>query len=386
MKNLFKNMMFAVALLPIALGTVSCSSSSGGGAGEMTEREQILQQAATAFVNKTVIPTYKSLSDAAISLCEACETMQEAFAGGNLTTAMVQVACNEWIEARKYWELSEAFLYGAAADYNVDPHIDSWPLNKTELESLLKDPVRMAKMDAEYAGTFLGYGLLGFHALEYMLFENAGPRALNKYTTQELVYTVAVAGDLRNQCVLLEAAWAGEDNVSAEKQEILEDAEMGSSIDYGYSMTNAGQGGSLYRNYLGTAQEIIQGCADIADEVANQKIGRPALGTADEDVNYIESPYSQNSKVDFIDNIRSIRNAYLGTNSGDASVSDYVKKVDPAADTKVREAITAAIAAIEKCETPFVNNRTSANWKASVGVCNDLVTALDAAQSALQKY
>lgn len=346
-------------------------------------REQSLEAAACAFVDNTVIPTYKSLADETILLTEACEAMQAAFDKGNLTTTLVQEACDRWIGARKYWELSEAFLYGAAGDYNIDPHIDSWPLNHTELQSLLDDPVRMGKMDDEYAGAYLGYGLLGFHALEYMLFENAAPRDLSKYTSEELIYVVAVAGDLRNQCVRLEAAWAGMDNISTAKQELLEDAELEPSFDYGESMRSAGRAGSKYKTYLEAAQEILQGAIDIADEVANQKIGRPANGSSADDKNYIESPYSHNSQVDFIDNIRSIRNAYLGSNTGDASVADYISEVAPEVDQKVRTAIDDAIDAISAAEAPFVDNSTSAKWKASVEAVNSLVDALEEAQQAL---
>ena len=56
---------------------------------------------------------------------------------------------------------------------------------------------------------------------------NVRLHALN-YTRAEMVYLVAVAEDLRNQTVALEASWAGIDNISAEKQTILEEAE----IDY----------------------------------------------------------------------------------------------------------------------------------------------------------
>lgn len=377
MKRLFYSMSVAAALLSAACSDDNDYSNVGDA------REQILEAAATDFVDRTVIPTYKGLADETISLTEACEAMQEAFARGELTTALVKTACDHWIASRKYWELSEAFLYGAAGDYNIDPHIDSWPLNHTELQALLDDPVRMGKMDDEYAGTYLGYGLLGFHALEYMLFENAAPRQLDKYTAEELIYVVAVAGDLRNQCVRLEAAWAGMDNISDIKQEILEQAELEPSFDYGESMRAAGRAGSKYKTYLEAAQEILQGSIDIADEVANQKIGRPANGSSSDDKNYIESPYSHNSQIDFIDNIRSIRNAYLGSNAGDASVSDYISDVAPDVDAKVREAIEDAIAAIGQAEAPFVNNATSAKWKQSVEVVNDLVDALEEAQQAL---
>ena len=121
----------------------------------------------------------------------------------NLTTAMVQAADDAWIKARRYWELSEAWLYGAAADYNIDPHIDSWPLDQVAMEAMLADEKQMAQMDEDgvYVSNHLGYGLLGFHAVEYMIFETTAdgkqtqPRSVDKYTTQELNYLAAVAGD-----------------------------------------------------------------------------------------------------------------------------------------------------------------------------------------------
>ena len=72
----------------------------------------------------------------------------------------------------------------------------------------------------------------------------------------------------------------------------------------------------------------------------------------------------------------------MGTNGGDASVSDYVKAVDAELDASVRTAIEAAIDGIDACEAPFVNNRTSTRWKAAVGTCNDLVDQIERAQQA----
>lgn len=283
------------------------------------------------------------------------------------------------------WNI-EAYLYGAAADYDIDPHIDSWPLDGTALQNLLNNNSMMAEIERnpDYVSANLGYGLLGFHALEYMLFENAGPRALGKYTRPQLVYLVGVANDLCNMCVRLEASWAGLDNVTEEKQTILGDAELEPTFDYGASMRNSGKGGSKYRNYKDAAEEIIQGCIDIATEVGSQKIGRPANGTSSEDINYIESPYSQNSKTDFIDNIISIRNTYQGMTSGDASVSDWIEVVDPVLDTEVRNAISTAIEKIQACPAPFVDNRTAQAWKDAATYCNnDLVNALTKALTAL---
>lgn len=405
MKRIFKKSSYSLALSVLLLGGVSCSESENDFSWE-EQRETELQAAATAFVEKTVIPTYSSLADASLELADLCAQIEtsalanastDIAASGSLSTAtktIVEQACAKWYEARKQWELSEAFLYGAAGDYNIDPHIDSWPLNATDLQALLDDPVRMGMMDAEYAAG-LGYGLLGFHAIEYMLFDHqidasstTGKARSGAFSRkEELVYLTAVAGDLANQCVRLEASWKGFDNVSAEKQTMLTEAELEPSFDYGESMKNAGKGGSKYKSYLEAAQEIIQGCSDIADEVGNQKIGRPneAAAGASEDLSYIESPYAKNSKVDFYDNIVSIKNAYLGSNVGDPSVSNYLADINPNADSAVRTAIDAALEAIDAAPAPFVNYAGSHNelWKKATTACNDLKKALDEAQSAI---
>lgn len=369
----------------------ACSDSEGDTSDQET-KESILKTAVNPYVNKTVIPTYKAMADAAIEMYDKCVIMQEAFTAGNLTTDMIKAAGESWNTSRKYWELSEAFLFGAAADYNIDPHIDSWPLDKTAMERMLNNSGQMEQMSPEYVANYLGYGLLGFHAVEYMLFQlennetTSVPRAINKFTTQEMIYLTSVAGDLRNQCVRLEASWAGLENVSSEKQEILTDMEP--TFNYGASMLNSGNGTSRYKNYQDAAEDIIQGCIDIADEVGNTKIGRPVNGSSEEDKNYIESPYSLNSIVDFTDNIISIQNAYQGSNAGDASISDYIKHIDPALDEEMRAAINNAITAIKKIPEPFAKTATTnSDAKAAVTIVGtDLVKVLEKVMAALSRY
>lgn len=383
-----------MAVSALMLTSVSaCSDDDGGDDGEHSARELALKAAVGPYVNKTVISTYKNMADAAIDMYEKCVAMQEAFEAGTLTGDMVIDAGKSWNTSRKYWELSEAFLFGAAADYNIDPHIDSWPLDKTAMDNMLNNAAQMAQMSPEYVGNNLGYGLLGFHAVEYMLFQldatedNSEPRDLSKYTKEEMIYLTSIAGDLCNQCVRLEASWAGMDNITAEKQKMLEDAELEPTFNYGSSMLNSGQGGSKYVNYLDAAQDILQGCIDIADEVGNQKIGRPVNGSSSEDKNYIESPYSLNSIVDFQDNIISIQNSYEGMNAGDASISDYVKSIDPTADAKLKEAIQKAIASIKAIPEPFAKNTNTAAAREAVTVVGtDLVKVLEEVNQVLSKY
>ena len=362
----------------------ACSDNNDEPESTLSVKEKALQSATSDYVNHTVLPTYAARADAAIEMCDLCHTMQDKHAAGTLTTADIKAAGEAWKRARKNWELSEAFLFGPAANHNIDPHIDSWPLDKAAMDNLLTQIRNGNPWSLENNG---GYGLIGFHAVEYMLFqlssdENTSLIHSTDYTTEEMEYLVAVADDLCQQCVCLEACWAGTENLSARKQQILEEAELDYNENYGWEMINAGSPGSRFKTYQEAAEEILQGCIDIADEVGNTKIGRPHLGSSQEDKNYIESPYSLNSIEDFADNIRSVSNAYLGSRSGDASVSYYVKSINPDVDAKVRKAITDAIAAIEMIPEPFAKNATGALSEAAMKAAGEtLVDALEEAMS-----
>ncbi len=366
----------------------SCSDNDEPDGDETSAKEQVLGNAATAYINNTVLPTYKGMADAAIELYDYCEIIQQKHASGTLTTADISNAAQAWKTSRKYWELSEAFLFGPASDYNIDPHIDSWPLDKDAMDRLLTE----IRNGADYSlDNNFGYGLLGFHSIEYMLYElsadgNTSSIHSTSYTTEELKYLVMVAEDLRNQCVCLEACWAGTSNVSEQKQNILEEAELDKNKNYGWMMTNAGKAGSIYKTYQEVAEEVLQGCIDIADEVGNTKIGRPHQGSTQEDRNYIESPYSLNSIEDFVDNIKSIRNSYCGYNSSDISVSTYIKSVNPELDTRVRNAIDNAITAISAIPEPFAKNASgTAAGNAMTVVGTDLVNVLEEAYQQVLK-
>lgn len=394
-KKMIKNSLYLFVGTMMTASMTGCNDDSNtSDTTSSSSQEQILQSVITDYVDCTIIPTYRGMADASIELHNACLAMRNA-GTGNVTTEMVQTAGNAWIKARRYWELSEAWLYGAAGDYNIDPHIDSWPLDKTAMDNLLNNPAQMAQMDPDgyYVGNMLGYGLLGFHAIEYMLFEldatgtESLPHHVN-YTEPELNYLAAVAGDLRNQCIRLEASWAGMDHITNDKQQILTDAELEPSFDYGSSMKNAGSGGSKYINYNEAVQELIVGAQDIADEVGGLKIGNPTGHGEEDDPDYIESPYSLNSITDFTDNIISIRNAYQGCQDADdyiksvnSSLSSYVQSLNPELDTRMKNAIQNAIDKIGQMREPFAKTARDPQYdainQAAIAACNNVTDVLN---------
>lgn len=352
-----------VALFALCVGMSSCSSENAPDVDEngVNEKQKVIL---SEYINKVVVPTYKSLADAAGKLADDCKDLS--------TQAAVNKACNDWIEARKYWELSEAFLFGAAADYNIDPHIDSWPLDLAQLDEVLKAGNIEDRIEAGTAG----YGLLGFHAVEYVIFkEGSTGDASNRnrdYTTiskAEATFAKVVAADMSEQCERLEEAWSGL---------------------YGETLINAGLAGNAkYKTQTAAFEEILVGASDIANEVGNTKISDPLSSHQWSDV---ESPHSWNSVSDFIDNIRSVRNAYYCSLDGSISansISAHIASLNATADQNVKNAINNAIKKLENLPRPFRNyigETSGANYltiQAAIDACNDLVDALDAAQEEL---
>jgi len=385
------------AALALIFAFASCSDDDDDDLDD-TDKDKTFTEITKQYVNNTVITTYRSLADESIVLYNAAVALK-----ANKTTENVKAVADSWVKARDYWELSEAWLYGPAGDFGIDPHIDTWPLDVNALEStiLTNDEYiqKMAAADGDvWAGKFFEDGLLGFHGIEYIIFEGGKTKDVSKISDKHLIYIVAVAGDLRNQCFRLEASWAGVDNVTAEKKAKIK--ELGFSTTYGSASDGKDEGRypygqamltpgltDLVRYSVDACETILEGCMTIADEVGSMKIGRPHTGSTAEDLNYIESPYSYNSKVDFVGNIKSIENAYLGGIEGNrgASLSAYIKTVDPALDTEIKDAMTDAIAKINAIPYPFVDNFTSSEAGKAMDACNELEKILTKAKDALRK-
>ena len=348
-----------------------------------------MQRAMKPYVENTVVATYSAMADAGLVLLDKCEQILKANEAGTDYSALMAEAGTAWRAMRKYWEQSEAFLYGPAATQSIDPHIDSWPLDFNAMNALLHNQEQMAQIEEEggaYVGDKLGYALKGFHAAEYLLFETVeqegraigtGKTHAANLTHAEAVYLLGIVEDLAQQAILLEDSWAGK--VSKEKEELItEDGEsMSAGINYGSYMINAGQAGSIYKTYQEAAEEIIAGCVDIAGEVAELKMGNPYLSNTPDERDYIESPYSCTSTEDFADNIRSIKNAYEGAKAGDYSISNYVYSQDSELDGKVRKAIEESITAIGAIQDFENKAKGNAQVKAAIDKVQELEELLD---------
>lgn len=374
----------------------SCEkSASPAETDDLSARDERFMAIADRFVNHTVIPTYTSLSDYTEQLVKDLEALKADRSQDNLDKA-----ASTFLTARAYWEKTEAFLWGAATDFGIDPHIDTWPLDLTGLKEALTNKAQIDGLAGEdgdvYAGEKLGPTLLGFHGIEYVLFWEGKNRQVSWFDgTDEgvtcadyLTYAVAVAGDLRNKCWQMELAWAGEEHNPTRFAKVNDELELpltpSGGMYYGENLLNAGKAGSSCRNATAAMQWMIEGCNTIADEVASQKIGMVYSGN---DPNYVESPYSYKSIVDFEDNMISIRNVWNGGIEGDYdtvnSLSAYFKETAPDLEKQVSDAIDNSIAKIRAIPEPFINNASNAACGAAIEAIQQLDNYLSLAVNAL---
>lgn len=387
MKKIFKYSMLFAAALTLTLGFASCSSSDNDD--DKKEEPQVnvlnekLQKVNEEFVDNTVVPTYRNLADYNKQLVEALNGMK--------SDADVEKACEYWKQSRKWWEFSEAFLFGPAGDYGIDPHTDTWPFDKTAFDRYMakfnpsEDESDAAQLEEAIA---TGQNLTGFHAVEYLIFREGQPRKFADITANEAWFAKTAAQDLYLSSLKLVSAWGGE--ISADEKKLLDDVEFDAK-DYGENFKKAGKAGSGYSSILLASTQIIAGAQDIIGEVRDSKIGAPATGA---DKNYIESPHAYNSIQDFYDNIMSCKHALYGGSTIDGSTPQPTSLIGiclnitqtKAAAQNVETKLDAALAAINNMKRPFVLNYTDQSAKDAMAALDELDAALTSLNNILASY
>ena len=376
---------------------VGCGEKNGQPGG-LSAAEEEMKAIAEQYVPGVIYATY---GDLARETGELYDLLALAAEGGvsALTQGQLDAICAKFLQARQSWEESEAFLFGAATDFGIDPHIDTWPLDADGLATELANAEKIASLAGEegigYAASKLGQELLGFHGIEFVLFRDGKNRTVAALQDnedheafagktvsgeQELIYAAAVAGDLRDNCWRLCVSW-NPDAPAAYKArcEELEVATTvtGSDLTYGENLLGAAAAGSSYATWQSAmASILVAGCSNICAEVADVKMGNAHSG---EDVNYIESPYSKQSFQDFIDNILSIRYSLYGK-AGAASAQanslmSFFASAGYGGTSALQDALDASLAALRACQAKgaFVDIYTDA----SVQTAMDAISSLD---------
>ena len=347
-------------------------------------QEAYLRNVLSGVVSNVIIPTYTQLANDV----EDLEKTLNGLTVQNITQSQIDKACTDFKQARLSWERSEAFLMGAASDFDIDPTIDSWPLNRSLLLSYFNTGMNDEMLEDA--------SILGFHALEFILFRNGQNRKVaelqgkDTYTNftaitgaQELKYAQEICTRLKQRCFQLQVAWQGEVAANASRAAVVKAAGLDytteAGLSYGENLLAAGTNSkSTFPTLKAAIAQVLSNnegsCVGIASEVGTAKIANPfAAG----DIAYVESPYSYNSITDFQDNIRSIRNVWFGSTDGNAAAVCFAKFFESVnTPTTVEQSFNNAIAKIGAIPAPFVkycsivwgkNFDDPTNWNSTSG-------------------
>lgn len=356
----------------IAIALISTLAACGGSGSDDTTPTPVddkFEFAATEMITNltddVIVSGYASLATKGEEMLLATQTLV-----ANKTQANLLAAQEAWKAARLPWEQGESHIFGPVDSLGIDPHLDSWPLNTTDLTTVLASN---AGFDAE---TIKGWNddVQGFHTMEYLLFGDGvadNEKAIAELTQAESEYLMGLAEVFRDYTKTLDDAW-----------QISHD---GSGKAYGELVKTSGsEGNTFYSSQVGVIEELINGMIGIVDEVGNGKIADPfGTSAATADTSKVESQYSWNSLTDFSDNIIGVRNVYQGELTGAADkqgIIDFVKAADEVLALRVGSEIDDAIIKIKAISgsnnMPFRQAISDAEGRVRVQTAVDALTKL----------
>ena len=124
------------------------------------------------YADDIVVATYADMKNKAKALRDAVRAYVAAPADQNKLDA----AADAWRATRIPWEQSESFLYGPADVLGLDPSLDSWPLDQSDIYTILSDSKQSVD---EIRSEISDEAVRGFHTIELLLFKDGDSRKIN---------------------------------------------------------------------------------------------------------------------------------------------------------------------------------------------------------------
>jgi len=300
----------------------SSSDSGDGGNGGGGDNSALIQSIINNYVDNIVVDTYDLLQERATALRIATENLESA-----PTTENLEAARQAWILCRIPWEQSESWLFGPVDFNGFDPALDTWPVNRTDLDAVLESGNALTE---EFIAN-LDPALKGFHTVEYLLFDFE----VEELGDREFEYLVGTAKDIESTATGLHDSW------------------VVGNPPFGDILKDAGNN-NVFPSQQSALEQIVEGMSIILDEVANGKIADPF---DNQDTEAVESQFSFNSRQDFANDIEGVLNVWRGDQQDlghtGLGLTDLVALSDPALAAQMDQEIVTAINAILAIPQPF---------------------------------
>ncbi|MBB5395793.1 imelysin family protein [Mucilaginibacter sp. AK015] len=305
-------------VLPLTLLGLSCSKNNpDNNADNSTLKTEVL-----ANISANVCAaSYEDMYAKTQELQAAVTALNTTTNDDNLATARVK-----WKAIRTTWEQSEAWLFGPVESENIDPRIDTWPVDFNALETILNsnDVLNEAYVDG------LDDALKGFHPIEYLLWGQNGTKTAAQLKPREKDFLAALTQNLVKLSKEVRDNWTN---------------------GYTAQLANAGKGSGEFTTQQAAFVQIADAMAGICGEVADSKLKEPFDA---QDPMLEESPFAKNSITDFTNNIKGILAIYQGRFTADGKgIEDVVRANNLSLDAEIKSKHAAAIAALGAIDKPF---------------------------------
>ncbi|MEN0053143.1 MAG: imelysin family protein [Mucilaginibacter sp.] len=334
----------ALVALPLTLLGLSCSKSNNNPTDTSDLKTEILTETAANVCTASYEDMYAKTQD----LLSSVTTLNTTTTDANLAAAR-----DKWKAIRTTWEQTEGWLFGPIEANNIDPRIDTWPVDFNALDNVLKSS---NTLNEAYINS-LDESLKGFHPVEYILWGKDGNKTAGQFTAREKEYLLGLTQNLLTLAKEVRDVWT--------------------TGGYQHQLANAGKGSTEFTTQQAAYVQIVDAMNGICDEVANGKMKEPFDA---QDPNLEESPFAKNSIIDFTNNINGVLDIYQGRFIKDGKgLEDLVRTNNLSLDTEIKSKHAAAVAALKAITVPFgvaITTQQSLVQNAMIKV-NDLATVLN---------
>jgi len=270
------------------------------------------------FTNDVVFFRYSALLNTSQTMATSVATLVNASTDANQAQAK-----SDWKNLRSNWEQSEGFLLGPVEAKDYDPNTDTWPTDYVQMDSLLNSNNPLTTDDVKD----LPQSLRGYHPLEYMIWGKGGSKTAAQITDRQKKYMTSLISDIQiNNVQALYNDWfLGTDN-------------------YSNQVLTAGKGSSEFSTRQILFLNIVSAMSDICNEVGTSKMFEPFTA---KDSTITESPYSNNTLIDFKNNILGLQQVYMGLNGG-TGIRNLVAAKNLQLDQQIQTKINAALISFDQ--------------------------------------
>jgi putative iron-regulated protein len=263
------------------------------------------------------------------------------------TDTTLAAARDEWIVARAAYMPTEALRFSDGpidSGLNLEGFINAWPLDEAYIDSLLAADEPIAAELLRSANERGGERNIatGWHAIEYLLWGvDDDPDGPGDRPAEDFVSSPGLAEQRRRYLEVTTEMLL--DDLSAVRDTWLSGSGQFAAA---YVASDSREG----------IQRVLTGLGTLAGgELYGQRIAVP-YETKDQEEEH--SCFSDNTTADHVGDVEGIRMMYLGLDAegqpvAGTSLSALIATVDASADTSVRAAIDASLAALRSIPAPF---------------------------------